>query len=472
MVDPVRSEAAKRGHQTRRIKNALGELLINAGVTEKARSNFLSQFTGLDFRSPKHNHYFDFGYPETLNFKAFYDMYRRMGLAHGAVERTIEKTWETSPQLLQTPADEKETVLEKALAKRLRRLRFWQNMAETDRRSMVGGYSGLILRIGDNKRFNEPVEGNVVGGIEALVEVIPAWEGQLKVSEFYTDETDPLYGQPKMFQFHEANVAGTQNKTRSFDVHPDRVLVMSDSGTVHDRSALEPAYNAFLDCEKVSGAGGEGFWKNAKGTMILEVDKEAKITEMARAMGVEPSEIFDVISDQIKDVNTGLDQAFMAQGVNVKRHDISLPSPEYFFNAPLQIISAAMSIPIKILKGNETGERASTEDQNQWAKTNMARRQNRIIPFLDDFLERLIRWGMLDDKGDWDIHWDSLMEDSPAEKMAFAKQMSGINQENQSQPPFTHDEIRERVGYEPLKASDMVDPDEDYQDPPKEDEDA
>ncbi|MEL6754958.1 MAG: phage portal protein [Pseudomonadota bacterium] len=471
MVDLARSDAAKRGWQTRRIKNVLNEMMVNSGITAKARSNFLSQFTGLDFRSPKHNHYFDFGYPEDLDFGAFYKMYRRMGLAHGAVERTVEKTWETSPQLLQTPADDDETPLEKALRKRLRKLRFWQNMVETDRRSMVGAYAGLILRIGDNKRFNQRVEGNVPGGLNALIEVIPAWEGQLKVSEFDTDEMSPTYGQPKMFQFHEPNVAGTHSKTRSFDVHPDRVIILSDSGTVHDNSALEPAYNAFLDCEKVSGAGGEGFWKNAKGTMILEVDKEAKITEMAKAMNVEVSELFDAIGEQIKDVNTGLDQGFMAQGINVKRHDVSLPSPEYFFNAPLQIISAAMSIPIKILKGNETGERASTEDQNQWAKTNMSRRENRILPFLDEFLERLIKWGMLDDNGDWDIHWDSLMEDSPAEKMSFAKQMSEVNQSNPSQPPFTHDEIRERVGYEPLKASDLVDPDDDHADKLEEDDD-
>ncbi|MEO0955669.1 MAG: phage portal protein [Pseudomonadota bacterium] len=471
MVDMVRSEAAKRGWQTRRIKNVLNDMMVNAGLTAKARSNFLSEFTGLDFKSPKHNHYFDFGYPTSLNFKSFFEIYTRMGLAHGVVERTVEKTWETVPQLLQTPADDDETVLETTLRKRLRKLRFWQNMVELDRRSMVGAYAGLILRIADNKRFNEPVDGKVPGGLDGLVEVIPAWEGQITVSEFDSDERSPTYGLPKMYQFNEANIAGTHNKTRSFDVHPDRVIILSDSGTVHDRSALEPAYNAFLDCEKVSGAGGEGFWKNAKGTMILEVDKEAKIQEMAKAMNVEVSELFDAIGEQIKDVNTGLDQGFMAQGINVKRHDVSLPSPEYFFNAPLQIISAAMSIPIKILKGNETGERASTEDQNQWAKTNMARRANRIVPFLDDFLERLIEWGMLDDKGEWDIHWDSLMEDSPAEKMGFAKQMAEVNQSNPSQPPFTHDEIRERVGYEPLKASDLLDPDDDHADKLEEDDD-
>lgn len=476
MVDLVRSEAAKRGWQTRRIKNALGEMLMNAGVTEKARSRFLSEWSGHVLNSTKHNHYFDFGYPATkdLTFNDHFEMYRRHGLAKGVIELTAQKTWETVPEFLETPADEDATKQETALAKRLRKLRFWQHMIETDKRSQVGAYAGLILRIGDGKKFDQPVDKKVPGGINAIIEVIPAWEGQLTVSDFDMDETSPDYGKPRLFQFNESAVSTTHGQPRSFNVHPDRVLILSDSGTVHDRSALEPAYNALLDCEKVSGAGGEGFWKNSKGTMILEVDKEARIAEMATSMGVTPTELYDAISEQVKDVNTGLDQMFMAQGINVKSHQTNLPSPEYFFQSPLQMLCAAMQIPQKILIGMQTGERASQEDQSQWAKTNMARRENRIIPFLDDFLERLVRFGMLDKDSEWFVHWTPLMEDSPAEKMEFAKKMAEINQTMQgSQPPFTHDEIRARVDYEPLAASELMeDEDDDYHDEPKEEDDA
>src|SRR6056297_290113 len=481
MADPKRSEAALKGWQTRRaneqaITNKVVELFANASAAEKSRSNFLSQFPGMLHSSPKHNHFYDFGYPAhgSLTFETFYNMYRRNGLAHGAVHMTVDKTWETHPQLLETPADKDETPQEKAVAERLRKIRFWQNMIEADRRSMVGAYSALILRIADNKLFNEPVDGKVPGGVEALKEVIPAWEGQLKVSEFDNDERSETYGQPLMYQFNEANVAGTHNKTRSFNVHPDRVLILSESGTVHDRSPLEPGYNALLDCEKISGAGGEGFWKNAKAAPVLKIDKDVRVSEMAKAMDVKQADLFEAISDQVDDYNTGIDKSLMLQGIEVAAHNVSLPSPEYFFNTALQIFCASMAMPMKVLIGMQTGERASTEDQNQWAKTNMARREMRVVPLLDTFLERLKQFGMIKNH-DWSVHWDSLMEDSPAEMIAFAKQMADINQTmSASQPPFTHDEIRERVGYDPLKASDMIDPDEDedYADPPKEDEDA
>lgn len=478
MTDPKRSDASRRGWDTRRanqqaMQNKVVELFANAQNTTKARSDFLSQFTGLDYKSPKHNHYYDYGYPEhgKLVFKSFYEIFRRNGLAYGAVRLTVEKTWETLPQLLETPADENETVQEKGLSEHLRRIRFWQNLTETDRRGMVGNYAALILRIGDGKQFREPVDDNVPGGIEAIREVIPAWEGQLTVSSWVSDETDENYGQPNMYQFNEANVAGTQQKTRSFEVHPDRVLILSDSGTVHDRSALEPGYNALLDCEKISGAGGEGFWKNAKAAPVMKVDKEVNLDRMAKAMGVSQPDLFDAISDQVDDYNTGIDKNLLLQGIEVTSHDVNLMSPEHFFMTSLQIFCASMSMPMKILIGMQTGERASTEDQSQWAKTNMARREMRIIPFLETFLDRLKRFGMLNDV-DWSVHWDSLMEDSPAEKIEFAGKMAEINSKQAGgQPPFTHDEIRERVGFDPLSPEDLVeDEDDDYADNPNGDE--
>lgn len=447
------------------VQNTVAEL--------KARSQFLTAFPGLAHMSPKHNHYLDFGYPTVLSFAACYQMYRRHGLARGAIHLTAEKTWETLPVLTDTPEDEKESKIEEALSKRLRRIRFWQNVIDTDRMSMVGAYAGLIMRIGDDKRFQEPVD-SVTGGPEALREVIPAWEGQLTVAEWESDQEDENYGQPKMYQFNEASVAGNQNKTRSFMVHPDRVLLLSDSGTVHDHSALEPGYNALLDAEKISGAGGEGFWKNAKAAPVLEVDKDAKIKEMAAAMDVPTSEVFDKIGAQVDDYNTGLDKALMLQGIEVKSHNVSLISPEYFFNNSVQIFASSISIPHKILVGMQTGERASQEDQDQWAKTNMHRREMRILPFLEDFLDRLVDFGMLP-ATEWTVEWRSLLEDGPEEQMARADKMADINQkQSSSQQPFTHDEIRAAAGYEPLTPAQLKefekDEDEDWNDePPKKD---
>lgn len=408
------------------------------------------------FASAKHNHYKDFGYPETLNFSQLYAMYTRNGIAQAGVNKTVLKTWQDNPFLLEKERDgsevgqSDETTLEKQIRQRFDDLRLWPKLSEADGMSLVGAYSGVILRFADSKLFEEPVD-RVPGGLDGLVEVIPAWEGQLTVSQWDTDERSESYGQPKMFQFNESAVDSKQ-QPRCFVVHPDRVIVWSKNGTVHGKSILEPGYNDLLTLEKVSGAGGEGFWKNAKSAPVLEVDPEAKLTEMARMMGVPLEELVDKMNDQVEDWQKGFDKLLMVQGMEAKTLGITLPSPEHFFAIALQSFAASISMPVKILVGMQTGERASKEDAEEWALTNMSRRNNYVIPNIRVLIQRLVRVGILP-KRDWFVDWTDLTESSMSEKIDRANKMAETNQKMGDVYVFTDDEIRHVVGYEPLKDS-------------------
>ncbi|MBC1183930.1 hypothetical protein HF680_14895 [Brevundimonas sp. WCHBH090558] len=150
-------------------------------------------FPGFFFSAQKHNHAADFGYPDQVSFELAFDAYCRNPLARAAVDKTVGKTWEDNPYLQEFQrdgtegGDQGETGLEADIRQRFADLRIWQHLAECDRRSLVGCYSGLILRFADSKAFKEPVD-TVSGGLMGLVEVIPAWEGQLTVSTWDTDE--------------------------------------------------------------------------------------------------------------------------------------------------------------------------------------------------------------------------------------------------------------------------------------------
>lgn len=430
------------------------------------------------FGSTKHDHYRDFGYPETLTFRDLYKMYQRNSIAHAAVEKTIAKTWQDQPFLLEAERDgsqgstKKETKLERDIRLRFDELRLWLHLAQADRRSMVGRYGGVILRLADGKRFIEPVD-SVPGGLMGLVEIVPVWEGQLTVSEWNNDETSEGYGQPKMFAFNEAAVGETTNP-RSFNVHPDRVIVWSRDGTVHGSSTLEPGYNDLIDMEKIKGAGGEGFWKNAKSAPVLEVDKEANVEAMAKAMGIPVGELPDRMNDQVADWQHGFDQLLMLQGMQAKTLGVTLPSPEHFWAAPLQSFAASMGIPIKILVGMQTGERASTEDAQEWAQTNMSRRSTEVIVNIMSLVNRLERFGMLPEK-DWFIDWTDLTESSMGEKIDRTVKMAEVNAKMQSSGEwvFMPEEIRAVADYEPLSEADRYrDEEEDEQDaivPPADD---
>lgn len=410
------------------------------------------------FPEAKHSHFKDFGYPEHLTFNQIYAMYQRNGFARAGVDKTIGKTWQDNPAIWESEAP-KMSEAEKAISARFADLRIWQRLAETDRRSLVGGYAGAILRFADNKRFQEPVD-RVNGGLMGLVEVIPAWAGQLTVSQWDTDETSENYGQPTMYAFNEAELPGastnatTDTRTRSFNVHPDRVILWSADGTVHAESLLAPGYNDLLSMEKVAGAGGEGFWKNAKSAPVLSIDKDATLAEMARAMGVEPGDVADAMNEQVGDWQKGFDKLLMLQGMKAEVLGITLPQPEEFFNVALQGFAASINCPLKILVGNQTGERASTEDARDWAQVNMSRRNNSVVPNIHEFINRLERVGILPER-EYVVGWQSLTESTMAEKIERAAKMADINQKMGMDAPFLPEEVRDVVDMQPLTAAQM-----------------
>ena len=153
------------------------------------------------------------------------------------------------------------------------------------------------------------------------------------------------------------------------------------------------------------------------------------------------------------DWQKGFDSLLMLQGIEAKTLGITLPQPMEFVLVAMQSFAASFGIPLKILVGSQTGERASTEDSKEWAKTNMSRRNNTLIPNIMLLVERLVEFGVFKDK-DWSVFWPDLTESEMSEKIERAGKMADVNHKQYSaggtEVVFTEDEIRETVGYKPL----------------------
>lgn len=406
--------------------------------------------------STKHDYAKDYGWPEELCFEHFLRMYSRSGIAAAAVDKTISKTWQTMPALWESekPGD---SSAEKAIAKHFAKRKIWRAMMDADRRSMVGCYGGAIILLRDGKPLSEPVD-RVARGIQNVVGIIPAWEGQLTVLEWDTVQTSETYGDPLFFQFDEQAVGDVRATGKSqVRIHRDRVLVWSDDGTLNCRSALEPGFNDLTDAEKIKGAGGEGFWKSARGAPIIEAPAGVSPEDVRSGLGVATNgEAIDKLNEQVDQFQAGFDKALMLGSFTAKPMTITLPQPKEFWEPCVQSFAASMSIPFKVLIGNVTGERASTEDANEWAQTCMSRRENRVMPILQEFVDRLVLWGVLDAK-DWTIGWTSLLEASPDDKLARAEKMATINSQAGNEPVFLPDEIREEAGFKPADEIDGFD---------------
>jgi len=410
--------------------------------------------------SPKHNHPKDFGWPEALDFEHFKRMYERNGLATAAVDKTAAKTWETHP-LLWESEEPAESPLEEDIRRRFEILRLWQAMMNVDRRSMVGRYSAAIILLADSLPLDQPVT-RVPGELDGLAGIIPVWENQLTVAEWDDDISSSTYGRPSMYQYDEVALGENGGQNRQIKIHPDRILIWSEDGTIHGRSMLEPGYNDLLDAEKVKGAGGEGFWKTARASPMIEAPDGMSMADVMKGMGADtPEDAMDVMNEQVESFNSGFDKLLMLGGLTAKPLNITLPQPKEFFDIPVKSFAASVQMPVRVLIGNETGERASTEDAREWAQVNMSRRVNLCVPVLREFVGRLVAWGILPAR-DWTIGWADLTEATAGEKLDRAYRMSEINSKAVAgdEPPFLPNEIREAAGYDTIPGlDDVVEPD-------------
>lgn len=413
---------------------------INDARLARARMGILNPSMGLDAK--RNSAWCEYGFPEQVTYENLYALYRRGGIAHGAVEKLVGKCWQTNPEIIEgddADESENETAWEKK-SKQVFTNRFWRSFSEADRRRLVGRYAGILLHVNDSLAWDQPVTKG-----KMLQKVTVAWAGSLTVGDWGTGLNSKTYGQPKMWQYAERLPNGS---SRRVNIHPDRVFILGDYSD-DAIGFLEPAYNAFVSLEKVEGGSGESFLKNAARQLSINFDKEAKLDELARAYGVDYSELNEIYDKVAREMNIGNDSVLITQGANVAPIVAAVSDPSPTYNVNLQTAAAALDIPTKILVGMQTGERASTEDQ-KYFNTRCQSRRGDLSFEIEDFCDKLIELSILDPVSQKTVIWDDLNAQSDSEKLDAAQKMSQINSASigTGEQVFTGEEIRVAAGYE------------------------
>ncbi|GAB1837137.1 DUF1073 domain-containing protein [Achromobacter xylosoxidans] len=437
--------------------NARLQLAVNAALSQaqiaRARMGLLGG-QGIDNKRPQA--WCEYGFPECIGFDDFYALYRRGGIAHGAIGKIISACWKTNPWVIEGDDQDNardETPWERG-NKQVFTPKFWRSVAEADKRRLVGRYSGLLLQVRDSGRWDEPIKRK--GSM--LVKMIPTWAGSLKPAGFNTNAQDEGYGQVTKWQYTEHGMNG--NAGRQVDIHPDRVFILGDA-SCDAIGFLEPAYNAFVSLEKVEGGSGESFLKNASRQLSVNYDKEVDLSSIAQAYGVSLEQLQARFNEAAREVNRGNDALLVTQGAAVSPLVTAVADPAPTYNVNLQTAGAALDIPTKILVGMQTGERASSEDQKYFNARCQSRRADLGME-IHDLVEHLTRIGVINSTSEYAVMWDDLTEATQADKLGNAKVMSEINQTAQASGAevFTADEIREAAGYDALGDTEPL-PDED-----------
>lgn len=406
----------------------------------RARMGMLAPTMGLD--NKRHSAWCEYGFPEQVTYENLYALYRRGGIAHGAVEKLVGKCWQTNPEIIEgDDADESknETAWEKK-SKQVFNNRFWRSFADADRRRLVGRYAGILLHIRDNQDWNLPVTRG-----RGLDKITVAWAGSLTVSEWDTGLNSKTYGQPKMWQYTERLPNGS---SRRVNIHPDRVFILGDYSD-DAIGFLEPAYNAFVSLEKVEGGSGESFLKNAARQLNVNFEKEINFNNLASLYGVSIDELQEKFNEVAGEMNRGNDVLMTTQGATVTPLVTTVADPTATYDVNLQTAAAGVDIPTRILVGNQQAERSSTEDQKYFNARCQSRRGDLSFE-IEDFCDKLIDLDIIDPIGQKTVIWDDLNAQTDSEKLDAAQKMAQINNVSLAtgEQPFTGEEIRVAAGYE------------------------
>lgn len=420
------------------------DLAVNAALSQRqaayARYAAANPFTmGIDAK--RDTAWSEYGFKEEITYSDLYKLYRRGGIAHGAVEKIITTCWRTMPALIEGTEDEKaekETTWEREIKKQFDN-RFWRVIAECDRRRLIGRYAGLLIHVRDNQPWDRPVTKGV-----GIAKFTPVWAGALTPKEFEEDPNSENYGLPTWWEYKER----INSKTIARRIHPDRIFIFGDYSD--DAIAfLEPSYNAFVSLEKVEGGSGESFLKNAARQLAISFDKDIDFRSLAATYGCDVTELRERFNEATAEMNKGNDVMMALQGATVSPLVTAVSDPSATYDVNLQTAAAGVDIPTRILVGNQQGERASTEDLRYFNSRCMTRREE-IGGELEDLFRKMADLRLISMPIDVSVIWDDLNAMTKAELLEAAHKMAQINQAclATGEEIFSGDEIREAAGYD------------------------
>lgn len=434
-------------------KALLGELIANV---EFSRQELMRSMTDRR-RNVDDECGYPKGEASAHDYQALYDYF---SIAARVVELLPKECWQVQPTVYELENAEEKTPFEKAWDQLGRGLRggehshyrtekgspVWEYLKRLDVLSGVGRYGVLLLGLDDGLPLNLPPrgfdeqqtypagpqlgqDGTPVRGPDGQVVVAGSpWRGDgrggnytvnaeyagtqtlklnyLKVfpeklapvTRWETNPLSPRHGQPCYYSvtFHDPDThwgASLGTPLGTAEVHWARVLHVADtsgqasSSDVFAPSRMRVVRRHLLDLIKMYGGDAEGFWLACVNYISFETNPQlggsVKINKPA-------------VRDMWERVKNGLDRAFMLEGLSAKSVAPTPVDPTPHVDKAIEAICIILGCPVRVFKGSERGELASSQDDQAWNDRLRARQRDYVTPrIIVPFVDRLILLGVL-----------------------------------------------------------------------------
>lgn len=423
------STAVPSANETRRVANAL-LMAANSILVERYQS---ARRIGKQFNGER-DLYEVLGYPRTLQFQDFDELYDRDGLAYRIVSFPAKESWKNAPKVKDGPKDTglDDTPFVEAFEELARSKRIWHYLSRLDELAGIGRYGVLLIGLPKPKTDGigndwmlQPAKSADVGslGLAGLLFLRPLTEGCAMVTELSTDPSTDQYGRPKSYRLEivDESLAAGASMSVQLSVDASRVIHVAENlktSEIWGRSRLQVVYNYLQDMLKVAGGTPEIFWQMSDRGMHVNIDPEYTLTDEDEA----------ALDEEFDDYKHNLSRFIKTQGATVNELGSQEVDPTGVFEMLIAVICASISVPIRKFIGSERGELASSQDERNWAGVVSARQNNFCEPqILRPFIDRLIKLNILPapTSGEYSISWPSIYQPSDTEKVDMAQKMAG-----------------------------------------------
>jgi hypothetical protein len=291
-----------------------------------------------------------------------------------------------------------------------------------------GNMAFCLLGFDDGKDLGEPLkprQGMKLVYLRAFPETLAP------IGTFDNDMRSPRYGQPDSYQitFNDPSegqaslgvgTLGTsptsQFTTATRRVHWSRIIHLADN-----RSASEPfgvprmrsVLNRVLDSRKVYSASAEGYWQSCFTGLSFETHPQ---------LGGDVQVNTENIRDTTEAYINGLQRFLVGIGGNWKTLAPNVVDPSPHIDKHVEAICIVLGVPVRIFKGSERGELASSQDDQAWNDRVGARQRFYVTPrVIVPTVDRLIWAGVLPKpKQSYKVHWPDITSRNEQEKATTA----------------------------------------------------
>lgn len=367
------------------------------------------------------------GYPAELTYQDYREWYERGGIAKTIVEKPAATTWKERPRLTDRDDVDDPTELEDATGFESDVQELWDATGEAglsrglrhyferaDILGRIGRFSVLFLGLADAETAEDlagPVDDSQLSSPSDLLYVTPLGEGDVDISEWVDDPTEPRNGLPELYSLNLSN--GSKSQTE--DVHHSRVIHVPEGvvdNDVYGEPALRPVINRLHDIEKIAGSAAEAYWRVSNPGLALSTDPELQDVPT------------DKMDEQVEQWEHKLKRVIKLYGTDVEQLDAQDVSPGDALDSELKLTAGTVGIPQRKLVGSERGELASSMDEASYLGFISERQTSFAEPaMVRPFFRRLIGFGVVSSPrdGTFSVHWPELFSLTELEQAEVKK---------------------------------------------------